>query len=92
MNKETINAAIKEKNHGQIKQNAALSETPGTEANRAAAGCCVQTAPNSPLILISSILHLNKQLVQSTSCHCGHAHHLQTDNTTEGVQHTAGLY
>lgn len=33
---------------------------------------------NSPLILFSSILHLNEELVQSTSCHCGHAHHLQT--------------
>lgn len=33
---------------------------------------------DSPLVLFSSVLHLNKQLVQSASRHRGYAHYLQT--------------
>lgn len=50
---------------------------------------------DSPLVLLSSILHLTEQLVQSTSCHCGHAHHLQAQRQREvhlaNTTPTAGL-
>lgn len=44
---------------------------------------------HSPLVLLGSVLHLNEELVQSTSCHRRHPHHLQTKH---GQDSRTGLY